>query len=60
MTIARKSRFSTADYLGAAGDLAKLLWKHRGDLEAVNDELEAEKEWARFRARHGDKDRDAS
>lgn len=41
------------DYLRAGGELVQLLAKHRGDLSAVQADLEADREWARFRARHG-------
>lgn len=46
-------RYTLRDQLGALAHGARLLARHRGDLAEVQAELDQEREWARFRARHG-------
>lgn len=47
------SRYTTSDYLGAAGELLRLLVRHKGNLAKVNTALDAERELARRQARYG-------
>lgn len=48
------SRLHTwTDIAGALAHGAKLLARHRGDLSAVQADLDAEREWDRYVARHG-------
>ena len=46
-------RHTTKDLLGALAQGALLLARHRGDLTKVRARLDSDREWARFRARHG-------
>ncbi len=46
-------RYTARDYATGLAHGARLLLKHRGDLTAVQADLDADKEWARFCARHG-------
>lgn len=54
------ARYTALDYLGALAHGARLLVRHRGNLTQVQADLDREKEWARFRARHGLNDIDQS
>lgn len=54
------ARFTALDTLGALAHGARLLARHRGNLTQVQADLDREKEWARFRARHGLNDIDQS
>ena len=46
-------RYTLRDQIGALAHGARLLARHRGNLTEVQAELDREREWARFRARHG-------
>ena len=43
----------TRNHLAGLAELARLAVKHKGNRAAITAELEADKEWARFYARHG-------
>ncbi len=43
----------TRGHMYALAELARLAVKHKGNRAAITAELEADKEWARFCARHG-------
>jgi len=46
-------RYTLRDHLSGLAHGARLLARHRCDLAEVQAELDREREWARFRARHG-------